>query len=337
MQPRAKRSEVAREAGVSESTVSRALNDSALISAGVKDRVKAVAQRLGYVPSQQAALFARKRTLRLGFVVRSYKSFPPFSRAYFPALLDGAVLGADEKGYSVAILLDKEQDIEGKQLIHAVRSQHVDGLLIGVSASADKRLHALKKAGIPLVLINNYQAGFSSVDGRPDTGTRRAFEHAVELGHKHIGYIGGDMNFHNAEDRLIAFKRIAEEFKLQTTIVDGDFSRRSGYMGAAALLQRKNRPTLIMTACDREALGVLNYCRQHRINVPEDVGVIGYDNLDPAKIITPALTTIDSPVTESGRIAAHILIKLIERKSKRPIQKWLDSGFVVRESTAAAK
>src|SRR5512136_3029887 len=96
MHTRASRAEVAKRAGVAESTVSRALSDSPLISAAVKERVRKAAAALGYVPSRQAAKFATKRTYHLGFVVRSYRSFPPFSRAYFPALLDGAVLGAGQ-------------------------------------------------------------------------------------------------------------------------------------------------------------------------------------------------------------------------------------------------
>jgi LacI family transcriptional regulator len=330
----AKRGEVARLAGVSESTVSRALRDSPLISARSKEKVREAAETLGYIPSRQAALFARKRTYTIGFVVPSYSSFPPFSRPYFPALLDGAVLGADALGYSITIVLDTVTSQTSDY--HAlVRSRTFDGLLFSVTKADFAPFLYLKESNIPFVLVNNYYEGLNSVDARPQPGMGKAFSHAAALGHREVGYITGDMVFRNAMDRLDTFKGLAAEHGMRTQIVEGNFSRTSGYQAAGTLLGAGKPPTLIMTSSDREALGVLQYCAEHGVRVPRDVSLIGYDNLQPAQDITPALSTVENPVSRTGWVAAQLLIDILNRRVAEPMAKWLDTDFVIRESTGA--
>ena len=328
----ASRKDIARAAGVAESTVSRALNDSPLISAEVKRRVRESAASLGYVPSRQAARFATRKTFHLGFVVRSYRTFAPFSRPYFPALLDGAVLGAEERGYYITIILDRHHDTID-DIVKLVKSREVDGLIMSVTPVDDHRIEALKHSAVPFVLINNYMEGVSSVDGDPQPGMRLAFEHARSLGHRVVGYVTGDLGFRNAVDRLDVFKALAQEFQVDARVVQGDFSKTSGYAAAGTLLQSGSPPTLIMTAADREAFGIMDYCRQHHIRIPQDVSLIGYDNLDPANTVSPALTTVDNPVTRSGYEGAQLLIDILEGKAVGPKARKLDTGFVAREST----
>jgi LacI family transcriptional regulator len=330
-----KRAEVARLAGVSESTVSRSLNDSPHISHESKQKVRDAAKSLGYIPSRQAALFACNRTYTLGFVVPSYASFPPFSRAYFPALLDGAVLGAEELGYTIAIVLDKMES-ETRDYCTLIRSRTYDGLLFAVTKADYAPFHYLKENKIPFVMINNYCEGLDSVDARPEPGMRKAFSHAASLGHSRIGYITGDMVYRNAIDRLQVFERLAAEFGVRSSIAEGDFSKTSGYRETVNLLKGRDSPTLIVTSSDREALGVLQYCSDHGLRVPRDLSVIGYDNLHPAQDVTPTLSTVDNPVSRTGWDAAQLLIRIINGEVTEPVQHWLDTGFVARGSTAAA-
>jgi LacI family transcriptional regulator len=330
-----KRAEVARLAGVSESTVSRSLNDSPHISPVSKQRVRDAAKTLGYIPSRQAALFACNRTYTLGFVIPSYASFPPFSRAYFPALLDGAVLGAKELGFTIAIVLD-QMEAETRDYSALIRSRTFDGLLFAVTKADYTPFHHLKKNKIPFVMVNNYSEGLDSVDARPEPGMRKAFAHAAFMGHSQIGYITGDMVYRNAIDRLDVFKRLACEFGMRTDVVEGDFSKTSGYRETGKLMEGRNPPTLIMTSSDRAALGVLQYCSERGLRVPRDLSVIGYDNLHPAQDVTPALSTVDNPVSRTGWDAAQLLIGIINGFVTEPVQQWLDTDFVARGSTAAA-
>jgi LacI family transcriptional regulator len=313
--------------------VSRALNDSPLISEAIKAKVRESARELGYVPSRQAALFARNRSFTIGFVVPEYDSFPTFSRPYFPALLDGAVLGAEERGYSITIVLDKVS----KNLRHyyeLVKSKTVEGLLFAVTKADYAPFLELGESGMPFVLINNYHEGLSSADARPLPGMRQAFSHAYNLGHRKVGYITGDMRYRNGIDRLAAYELLAGEYRADSRIVEGDFSRRSGYGGAKRLLEARDPPTIIITSSDRAALGVLTYCNEAGISVPRELSVIGYDNLYPAQDLVPALSTVDHPVSRLGQVATGLLADLIEGKVVGPRQEFLDTGFVVRESTA---
>jgi len=329
------RADVARAAGVAESTVSRALNDSSLISGEIKEKVRQAAEQLGYRPSRQAANFARRRSGAIGLVVPRYTAFPPFSRAYFPTLLDGAVLAAEERGFFVTIVLDKERTTE-HSLEELVAGRSVDGFLFAVSPAKYERYRHLKERNIPFVLINNYHDGFSSVDADAEPGMRSAFEHACRLGHRRIGYIAGDLGYRNGMDRLETFEKLGEEFGVHRTVEEGNFSRTSGYEGTARLLSQENPPTLIMTASDRAAIGAISACWDRGISVPERMSVIGFDDLHPARDVTPRLSTVHNPVEESGAEAASLLIDLIEQKRKRATKRWLETSFVIRESTGYA-
>ncbi len=269
-------------------------------------------------------------------MVPSYSSFPPFSRPYFPALLDGAVLGAEAMGYSITIVLDTVASRTG-DYHDLVRSRTFDGLLFSVTKADFAPFLFLKENDIPFVLVNNYYEGLNSVDARPEPGMSRAFSHVAALGHTEIGYVTGDMVFRNAMDRLAAFKRLAEEHGMHTRIEEGDFSRTSGYRAAEGLLRGDRRPTLIMTSSDREALGVLQYCAERGVRVPQELSLIGYDNLQPAQDITPSLSTVENPVNRTGWVAAQLLIDILNRQVSEPAARWLDTGFVVRESTAAPR
>jgi DNA-binding LacI/PurR family transcriptional regulator len=331
------RAEVARAAGVAESTVSRALNDSPLISCEIKAKVRQTAERLGYTPSRQAANFARGRSGALGLVVPRYSAFPPFSRAYFPTLLDGAVLAAENQGFFVTIILDKGQ-LSKESLCELVTGRSVDGFLFAVSPARYDCYDHLKRRDIPFVLINNYHKGLSSVDARPEPGMRAAFEHACGLGHNRFGYITGDLNFKNGVDRLNTFRTLVKEFAIEAAEEVGDFSRTSGYQSTIRLLSASvsQRPTLIMTASDRAAYGAVAACAELGVRVPEEVSIIGYDGLHPARDISPRLSTVQNPIEQSGHDAAALLIELISGKRRRATAKWLDTSFVGWDSTSHA-
>jgi LacI family transcriptional regulator len=326
------RREVAKKAGVSAPTVSRALSGSPLVNEGTREHIKAVARRLGYTPNRQASLLARKKTFRLGFVIPYYKAIPPFSRAYFPVLLDGIVMAAEELGYSVTIILDKRGE-EYKDLAQLVKSKEVDGLLLAIVKINDGRLAALQSAKVPLVLINSRHPGLCSVDNNPRPGLELAFEHIRKLGHRRLGFITGDPEYNNSRDRLEAFQQLAAAAGLETVVAEGNFSRTSGYYAAAKLLQSDPRPTAILASSDREALGVLEYCRDHGIRTPEDLSVIGYDNFDPSISSQPTLTTVDNPARQTGAEASKLLIEMIEGRIQQPKEIKLDTGFIQRQST----
>lgn len=328
------RADVARAAGVAESTVSRALNNSSLISDEIKQRVRTVAGDLGYIPSRQAAMFARKRVGALGVVIPRYSSFPPFSRAYFPTLLDGIVLAAEESHFFTTIILDKH-DTTAEGLAQLVIERSVDALIFAVSPADLSRYERLLELDIPFVLVNNYHPRMNSVDARPEPGMRKAFQHACDLGHRRIGYVTGDLAYKNGQDRLEIFRKLTEEFGVDSVVAEGDFSKTSGYRAGGKLLSGKRPPTLIMTASDRAATGVLTYCEEHNVAVPEDLSVIGYDDLYPARDSSPKLSTIQNPIEEGGAEATRLILEYLDSNDRSPLNRWLDTDFVARESTGS--
>lgn len=334
------RAEVARAAGVSESTVSRALNDSSLISASVKEKVREAARLLGYVPSRQAAMFARNRSGNIGLVVPRYAAFPPFSRAYFPTVLDGVVVAAEQRGCFVTIVLDRP-DTTVEDLAQLITGRTVDGLLFTITPAEYSRYRYLQEQGLPFVMISNYHETISSVDADPKPGMHKAMVHAGGLGHRRIGYVTGDLRYKNGQDRLRVFRELSEEFGMKTCICAGDFSRTSGYRCAGELfpngITTREAPTLVMTASDRAALGVLAWCKDNGVDVPRDVSVIGYDDLHPARDADPPLSTIHNPIEEASARATEMLLDIVEGTRTEHETIWLETDYVIRGSTGRAR
>lgn len=326
------RADVAKAAGVSESTVSRAINDSKLISDPIKLKVKKVAKELGYVPSRTAALFAQNKSYCIGFVTPHYRKFKPFSRAYFPVLLDAVIEGVTERGYQVNIVID---NCFGRYNSYdeLISSHVVDGLIFSITDDNPKAVSKLIDLDLPFVLVNNYTQGASSVYAKPDLGMSKSFEYLYKNGHTYVGYITGDLNFKNGKDRLANFENLAKKYNMKTKIVKGDFSKTSGY--ASFMNFKKEMPSLVMAASDRQAFGFMQACTDHHLVVPKDIQVIGYDNFYPATTSTPALTTISQPIFDMGIQASNLLIDLIEKKETKK-QIWANTDFVVRKSTIEA-
>lgn len=326
------RAQVAEAAGVAESTVSRALNDSPLISAAVKTRVRETAARLGYYPNRQAVLLASNKTMRLGLVVRTYKSFSPFSRSYFPRLLDGVLQRAEELGYTITIVLDKKHD-QYKDLSKMIYTKEVDGLIFSVTPLKDARFGDLLGHGVPFVLVNNLYEGADCINCDPRRGTKDALSHICALGHRHVGYITGDLNYWDGRERLHVFRSQAEERGLKTSVVEGNFSKRSGLAGAEALLGQDDPPTVIMAGSDRCALGVMEYCKAKCILIPEELSLVGFDNLGPARDAVPGLSTIHNPVVRMGSEAVDLLHQRLSKKLTGSVSLMSESGFIIRRST----
>ena len=322
------RAEVAKAAGVSESTVSRALNDSPLISDEIKKKVRTVSEQLGYFPSRTATLFASNKSFAIGFVVPYYPSIMPFTRPYFPSLLDGLLLGSLEHNYTISIVFENHLG-RYRSYYELINSHSYDGLVFAITKDQFPEIQPLIDRSLPFVLVNNYQAGAASIYARPDVGMTKAFEHATGLGHSHIGYITGDLQFKNGKDRLAMFEQLASRYHCTTTIVEGDFSRSSGF---DAFQQLSHGPSLVMTASDRQAFGFFQACTEHGKRVPQDLSVIGYDNFQPASTSAPPLTTVNHPITEMGRQAVLMLVSMIEQ-GKAGEQKWADTDLVIRRST----
>lgn len=335
---RSTRADVAREAGVSESTVSRALNNNPLISPRVRERVRRVADQLGYIPNRAAAMLAAARTKRLGLVINSSSQSTfrsgPFTRSYFPRLLDGVLLRAEERGFSVEVLLDKKKG-RPKDLSSLIHAREVDGFIFSVTPLEDPRFIPLRDKAIPFVLVNNYREGMPCLNGDPLPGMTAAFELCLRKGFRRIGYVTGDPAYYDGRTRREAFDRLVDRFGLESLIYQGDFSKTCGYESGFFFFEsnRRAKPDVIMTASDRSALGLLHYCRERRIAVPGDVALIGYDDLGPARDSYPSLTTVKNPVKELGAAAVDRLITILKDEAGPDPSLCLATQLIERDST----
>jgi len=334
LKSRPNRDAVALASGVSSSTVSRALSNHPGIPLETQQKVKAVAKRLGYVPSQLGRAHFQGRSRRLGLVVPAAigNRFPLVASDYFTRILAAMLEPLPKLGYTLNIISDT--GLDGKELAHVVGAKSVDGLaFIGVKVG-DKRFRAVARQKVPFVLINHYDPDESwlSVDCDAGPGLREACVHLIARGVKTLAFVGGPSTMINALDRARILRNLVSELGLDLLReVPGDFTRTSGVRAAELLLAAGPLPDAVLCANDRMAFGLVQEFVNHGIKVGEQIRVIGFDNLYPARLCRPALTTVENPLAEIGRCAAEMLVASIEGKAHASCV--ISSRLIVREST----
>jgi len=322
------REKVALEAGVSPSTVSRALAGNPLIPESTRKKVEAAAQRVGYIPSLIGRSHYSGRSYRLGAVVPMNNRMA--ASEYFSRMVYGMVAAAEKRGYSINVIADN--GLTADELSARVKSKQVDGLLMLNTRISDKRFSQMHKDKIPFVLIHNYvpnrpylNAGCFS---RP--GMSEAFRYLKGRGCRSVSFVSGSSDYRDAVDRESIFNALAIEcgFKILPSY-QGDFSRTSGNRIAAQINIAKMADA-IFCANDRMAFGLIEGLKLRDVNVPKDLSVIGFDDQSAATLISPKITTIENPFEEIANSAAVILMSAIEGKETASVQ--ISSRFLPRES-----
>lgn len=331
--------DIAEKAGVSHSTVSRALSSSSLISTSTADRIRRIAQELGYQPSAAARSLKTHKTHALGVVLSSIDD--PF----FSEILRGIEDIALDHHYSLFIAA-AQRDAEREQLIvRSMREHSVDGIIICSSTFSETQGRALTQYGIPMVVVNNQSAEdyrYSIYHDDVD-GTRQITRHLLELGHRRIAYLGNAFSGRTNFDRQSGFEQemaaaglpIPPEYVVQAQGSDPD----KGVAPLESLLDLPNRPTAIICFNDMLAIGVLKALRQAKIKVPKEISVTGFDNIVFSGYTYPALTTFDQPKRSIGVKAAEQLLALLnpttDEQPDQPRIQVLQGKLLVRKSTTA--
>jgi LacI family transcriptional regulator len=331
--------DVARHAGVSVATASRALNPGSVVNAQTRERVLAVIEELGFSPSPAARRLSLGRTLTVGVVV-SFLTRPQAAER---------LRGVD------AVLADSEFDlviynVESVQkrdhyLRTLVQSNRVDGLLVMSLPPPLEVAAALERGPAPAVFIDVHVPAVSSmprVIGDDVAGGVLAARHLLELGHRSIAFIGdaaeGPFGFTSSQDReagLIRELAAAGVTVPARWIGNGAHGRYEARAMAQQMLRSSDRPTAIFAASDTQALGVQAAAHEAGLNVPEDLSVVGYDDIEVAEHV--GLTTIRQQLFESGRRGAEILLAEIQARSDLPPVAQLTPELVVRGTTAPPK
>ena len=329
--------DVARESGVNVSTVSRALNGEYGVHAETRELVVAVAQRLRYRPNRVARGLVTGKSHTLGLVVSDIRNM------FFSEVARGAEDAAYRAGYDL-VLCNSDLDAE-KQMryVQSLAEKRVDGILMNSVASLSKKQQdQLAGMGLPVVLLNRTATrnSFSTVCADNEAGGALAAEYLLKLGHRRIAHLTGPKHHGNMTERARGFGRVLEAAHptVEPIVIHGKNNFAGGVELAETLMAEHSGVTAIFVASDTMAFGVMRALIDAGRKIPQDISVMGFDNVELASIVHPPLTTIHQPKYEIGQAAVEILLRLTGEDTHRTGEHRLfDVHLVERESCAELK
>jgi len=330
--------DVAERAGVSRTTVSFVLNEveGVRISKETRQRVLTAAKDLGYVPDATAQALVSRRTRIIGLVFsRSYHHLA--SDAFLLQIVDGLLDVVRQHG--IRLLLDSVENLDQKDsYLSLARAKRIDGIILSLPRTDDQELHALAEEGFPVVLIGRLPTEkICSVDVDNRSASKTAVEYLLSQGHKRIGCItNAPTSFIAASDRLRGYQEALSDAGLaydKNLVRYGDYSPHSGYEAMSSLLQEANSPTAVFVASDVVAFGAMTAIQEHKLKIPDDIAVIGFDDVPLSRYMNPPLTTIRLPAKNLGHRAGELLFDLILHQVEPGRRVTLDTELVIRNST----
>jgi len=329
--------DVAQRAGVSPMTVSRVINESELVSADTRRRVEDAITELGYVPSRLARGLSAKRTGTLAVIV------PDVANPFFTLIVRGAEEVARRAGYR-AILCDTRADLTvEREVIEEMLAHRVEGILIApVSDRSREHLRRLTAFDVPFVLVDRTVPGVEAdaVLGDSEEGAQRLVEHLLSLGHRRVGMIVESDDVSTARDRRIGYEaalRAAGIPAAAELVARASVDPSGGYVGMRRLLALDEPPTAVFTVNNLVALGAIEAVRSAGLEVPDDVALVCFDDIEYASRLYPFLTVMEQPAETFGTLSSQLLLERIENRApERPRVVVLPAQFVVRRSCGAA-
>ncbi|MGP3986222.1 LacI family DNA-binding transcriptional regulator [Streptomyces sp. 3N207] len=325
--------DVARAAGVSASTVSRALRGRPGVSDEVREQIAAVAASLGYTASRSASSLASGRTLTIGVVV------PYVGRWFFSTVLDAAEQVFSKAGYDVLLYNLGSPEARKRFFTKLPLRKRVDAVL-SLLIPEEEEIAALRSLGVPLAsTVGGPLPGFTVVGIDDRGGAESAVRHLANLGHRRIGMISGSsgpLHWTTPVHRRQAYLDVLADAGIEhdpALEVDGDYTVKGGERAMTRLLAASRPPTAVFAQSDEMAMGALRALRRHRLKAPDDVSVIGFDDHELADVI--GLTTVAQPVAGQGAEAAGLLLQqLDEPDSEPPGHVQMPIHLVLRDTTA---
>lgn len=321
--------EVARLAGVSASTVSRSLSRPESVAPETRDRVFAAARDLGYRTGTLDAApgFVPVRTHTLGLVV------PDLENPFFASVTKGVQKRAELSGCSV-LIADSDEEASQEATLVRTMAPHVDGIILCSPRTEDAEIIDLART-TRVVLVNRRVEGVPAVTVDNRDGVRQAIEHLRALGHRRIAYVGGPRESWSNDQRTAAVIELAAEHDDVEVVLLGSFRPFVSGGIAAADLALASGATAVLAYNDLLALGVLERARQRGVRVPDELSVVGIDNVPVAAMTSPSLTSVEIPRQASGRAGVELLLGLLRNEAVTVSSRDLAVQLVVRESTGA--
>jgi LacI family transcriptional regulator len=265
----------------------------------------------------------------------------PYVRAdYFASILAGAVEAAFEQEMRLVLCATLHEHDREVSLLETLIDGATDGAIILLPEETSEELEALRSSGYPFVVADPripLTEGIPAVSAAHRAGAKAATDHLLALGHRRIAHISGHRTWAATEERIEGYHAAlaaAGVLPAGELLAEGDFEMPSGYAAAGRLLDLAERPTAIFASNDNMAVGVLQAARERGLSVPEDLSVVGFDDAELARSVTPALTTVRQPLAELGRTAVSLLMRLIEGQRVEALRVELATRLVLRDSTS---
>lgn len=329
--------DIAEKAGVSRSTVSRVINDEPYVSEKTRQRVIAVIEREGYTPNLAARQLVTQRTQVIGVIHPHVVSQVFENPYYFPSLLQGIAEATSEHDYATLLWWLHDQTEEERLRQRVVRHHRMtDGLILASARTDDPLLEHLTRLNTPFMLVERppiapETISYVSIDNI--TAAYNAVTYLVSTGRQRIATITGALNNVDGQDRLEGYRLALAHAGLPfdaALVAEGYFSRISGYHGMQRLIDR--RPDAVFAGNDMTAIGAMQFLSEIGVCVPDDVALIGFDDMPIAAQTDPPLTTVQSPVQQKAYEATRLLIEMID-DGGAPRQKLLPTQLIIRAST----
>ncbi len=330
--------DVARMAKVSTTTVSKVLSNTPYVSAPTKERVLDAMRELQYVPSLAARGLTGNRTYVLGLVIPYDPAFL-FGDPFLLEIIQGVEAVANDHDYNLLLSVARQAD-QRSAYTRLLRTGYVDGAITYETFEGDEAAKKLEERGMPRVSIGyeTKDRPLNRVHSDDWRGAYEAVKYLLSLGHRRIGIVSGPAKFMSAMDERMRGARTAlAEYGLgldSDLLTYGDFTLESGYRAALPLLEASNRPTGIFAMNDRMAAGIMRRAREYGLNIPNDLSLVGYDDVPLTILVEPPLTTIRQPGIELGRVATQKLFELINNEIQQFDPIVLPVELIIRGSTA---
>jgi LacI family transcriptional regulator len=336
---------VAKRSGVSVATVSRVLNGYSDVSAETRQRVIATARKLDYTPNAAARTLVKRRSQLIGVILFTGQEHPDLQHPFFLEVLVGLKHSLGGDGYDVLLFASEQPGASNGPHAYARRARHhgVDGVVVlAVDDDEEPELQKLIAAGTPVVAVdlplNGTRASYVASDNLG--GARLAVRHLHDLGHERIATIVGLAHTKPAADRLLGYRAEIHDLGLPQRPeyeAPGDFYFESGEAAMRHLLALAEPPTAVVAASDMMAVGAIKAIEDAGLRCPDDIAVVGFDDIQLAELVSPALTTVRQDKRGLGAAAARSLVQLIDDAGAAPHVSVLPVELVVRQSCGAAK
>ncbi len=321
--------DIALKAGVSISTVSYILNNTKNVRPETRQRVMAVIEEMNYYPSALAVSMKTKRTQTIGIIV------PDISNMFFTEIIRGIEDYANQFGYSVILCNSDENQQKEKKYINTLFKKEIDGLIfVGTGKNPDI---LKKKKDMPIVIVDRKIGNeFSSVMVNNINGGFMATEYLIQKNKTSVYLLTGPLKLSTYFDRMTGYRQALNAYNVnynESYVVECQVSHEGGYQGVEQILQRGQEVRSIFAANDLIALGAMKALVHKGYRIPEDVSVVGYDDIPTASIVIPALTTIEQPKYMMGEKAAENLIRQMSQTQIQPEHIELEARLIIRESS----